>query len=399
MKIRGIKKVGHNRYEVRVRVTDPRTNRPREVRPIMECKSVRDAVARQIELRDELKAKLAGEAAPGRQRLRDFVPAWLDGRLAAGKLKPSSATKIALVWDLHIEPAPIADLFIDAIGPGDVERWLAALRKKRSLHGSKGLSSGTVLGYYLVLRAILTVACSRARVPNPCDGVETPAATRRRDNFLTADELRTVLAQVERLAPGWYAAVLLDAVTGLRWGELSALRWSDIDEAAGVVRVERGNFRGRVMESTKTDVVKLVPLVPEVADALRAHRRRLVAEQHPGVASGLVFPSRTGQLHRGSPLRKVLDAACAGAQLGRRVTPHGLRHTANDLLRRVASGEVVRSIVGHVTTQMTHHYSHVDTAEKTTAARKVLALVHPRQTGEETGGGAVAVADEASGTA
>jgi integrase len=386
MKIRGIKKVGHNRYEVRVRVTDPRTNRPREVRPIMECKSVRDAVARQIELRDELKAKLAGEAAPGRQRLRDFVPAWLDGRLAAGKLKPSSATKIALVWDLHIEPAPIAGMFVEAIGPGDIERWLADLRKRRSLRGDKSLSGQTVLGYYRVLRSILTVACARARVPNPCDGVETPASAARRDNFLTADELRNVLAQVERRSPTWYAAVLLDVVTGLRWGELSALRWSDVDEAAGVIRVERGNFRGQEIASTKTGAVKLVPLVPEVAEVLRTHRRRMVAEQHRGLASGLVFPNAAGRLHKGTPLRKVLDAACEAAQLGRRVTPHGLRHTANDLLRRVASGEVVRAIVGHVTTQMTHHYSHVDTTEKATAATRVLALVRPTETGGKTGG-------------
>lgn len=392
MKHRGIKKMGPNRYEVRVRVTDPRTNKPREVRQIVECKSVRDAAAAQLKLREELEAKLAGASSPGRQRLRDFVPAWLDGRLAAGKLKPSSATKIALVWDVHIEPMPIAALFIDAIGPGDVEAWMTALRKRRSLRGDKALSKATVLGYYLVLRSILTVACARARVPNPCDGVETPAGGGRRDNFLTADELRTVLAHVEKLSPRWYAAVLFDVVVGLRWGELSALRWSDVDEAAGVIRIERGNFRGQVIDSTKTDVVKLVPLVPEVAEVLRTHRRRMVAEQHRGLAAGLVFPNKAGRLHKGSPLRPVLDAACEAAKLGRRVTPHGLRHTANDLLRRVASGEVVRSIVGHATTQMTHHYSHVDAAEKAGAATRVLALVRPIETGGKTGG-----ADQAAG--
>lgn len=47
----------------------------------------------------------------------------------------------------------------------------------------------------------------------------------------------------------------------------------------------------------------------------------------------------------GSPLRGVLEEACAAAGVGRKVTPHGLRHTANDLLRRVASAEVTRTIV------------------------------------------------------
>ncbi|MBZ0231343.1 MAG: hypothetical protein K8M05_03270 [Deltaproteobacteria bacterium] len=71
-----------------------------------------------------------------------------------------------------------------------------------------------------------------------------------------------------------------------------------------------------------------------------------------GCAAGC--PTEAGGLHKGSPLRKVLDEACAAASVGRRVTPHGLRHTANDLLRRVASAEVTRAIVGHATEQMTH---------------------------------------------
>lgn len=47
---------------------------------------------------------------------------------------------------------------------------------------------------------------------------------------------------------------------------------------------------------------------------------------------------------------------------------HGLRHTANDLPRRVASGEVVRAIIGHAATAMTHHDSHVGEIEKRVAA-------------------------------
>jgi hypothetical protein len=72
----------------------------------------------------------------------------------------------------------------------------------------------------------------------------------------------------------------------------------------------------------------------------------------------------------------VLDEACAAAGITRKVTPHGLRHTANDLLRRVASAEVTRAIVGHATEQMTHHYSHVDEGEKREAAARVLAVLH-----------------------
>ena len=71
----------------------------------------------------------------------------------------------------------------------------------------------------------------------------------------------------------------------------------------------------------------------------------------------------------------MLDAACAACNTERRITPHGLRHTANDLLRRCAAGDVVRAITGHATEAMTHHYSHVDEAEKLEAQRRAFAVV------------------------
>lgn len=387
MKHRGIVKLAEQRYEIRVRVNDPRTGRRKEVRRRVDGVTLRQALALQAELRREVKeARAAGGRA--RLRLKDFAASWLRGRLDAGKLKASSADKIAIVWEHHIATAPIADLYVDAIEPLDVDAWVDELRRKRYAPGkgraatrkspaTRSYSAGTVLGYYRVLHAILTAAAAKLRIANPCDGVETPTGGGRRDNYLSAEEAVVVLEAVERTAPSWYAAVLVDVTTGLRWGELSALRWDDIDETGGAIRVSRGNYKGEHVDSTKTGAVKLVPLVPAVADALRAHRRRLLAEQHPGLASGLVWPSSHGGLHRGYPLRKVLARACAAVQLGRVVTPHGLRHTANDLLRRVAPGEVVRSIVGHTTSAMTWHYSHVDEGEKRAAAALVLTVVRP----------------------
>jgi hypothetical protein len=50
-------------------------------------------------------------------------------------------------------------------------------------------------------------------------------------------------------------------------------------------------------------------------------------------------------------------------------------HIANNELRKVAGGEVVRSIIGHATEAMTHHYSHVDEGEKRAAVARVFLLV------------------------
>jgi len=102
-------------------------------------------------------------------------------------------------------------------------------------------------------------------------------------------------------------------------------------------------------------------------------------------AAGWIFPTEKGTLHKGSPLRDLLDAACTACGTKRRVTCHGLRHTANDLLRRITDGEVVRAILGHSTAAMTHHYSHVDEGEKRIAAMRVLEVVTGGKNGSERG--------------
>ena len=83
---------------------------------------------------------------------------------------------------------------------------------------------------------------------------------------------------------------------------------------------------------------------------------------------------RAGELHVGNPFNDALTRACERAGISR-ITPHGLRHTGNDLLRRFASREVVMSITGHSTPAMHSHYSHVDAGEKAAAVGKVIELV------------------------
>ena len=124
----------------------------------------------------------------------------------------------------------------------------------------------------------------------------------------------------------------------------------------------------------------------------------MIEKQHPGMASGWIFPTfgikagksadEAGELHKGNPFSKALDEACVKAGIPR-ITPHGLRHTGNDLLRRFASREVVMSITGHSTPAMHSHYSHVDQNEKAEAVGKVIELVtkapKPQSVGQQRG--------------
>lgn len=107
---------------------------------------------------------------------------------------------------------------------------------------------------------------------------------------------------------------------------------------------------------------------PALTAILNDHRRRLVYEGLPTDGEAWLFPSQVAH-HKGKPmhkkaLRKPLLAALEAAAVEARLTTHGLRRTFNDLMRQVSSGEVVRSIMGHVTERMTEHYSTLEATRK-----------------------------------
>lgn len=371
----GIKRLGPTKWLVRVQVRDARTGRKAN-----RTATVKGALADARRRRAELVAE-ARSTAPARRRLRlsDYAASWLE--LRADRLKPSVAAKYGTSLERHVLPA-LGDLFVDVITPADVRGYVASRLK--------AAEGNTVLNELRLLRTIAKDARADGLCETYwCDRVPAPPVRQydeARPNLLDAPQLAAVL---NAIPPQWIGLVSLIATTSLRIGEALGLRWEDLDAAAGAVRIRRGNWRGQEVAPKTRKSARVVALLPEVA--------RAIGPRPPGAV--YVFPvregERTGQLHTGSPLRTVLDAACVGAGLARwvtepdprhpgqerrarpyrvtglRITAHGLRRTFNDLARRLTSGEVLRSITGHATAAMTEHYSLVGLGEKTTTQRQI----------------------------
>lgn len=218
-------------------------------------------------------------------------------------------------------------------------------------------------------------------------------------NALTAEQLAAFLDTAKRIATGrWYPLLSTLAFTGMRVGEVTALKWDDIvmptHGSDGYIKVQRAHWMKHVGTTKTGKRVRVVPLAPELASILREHRRaqdaRGAEDLSPakrrgyelGIAAGWVFPSDKGEPTIGptvrKPFRDVLDDLAKNEALAMpRLTIHGLRRTLNNLLRQQAQGEVVRSVTGHVTERMTEHYSHVSRDEKSTAMAKVFSIVRP----------------------
>ena len=161
------------------------------------------------------------------------------------------------------------------------------------------------------------------------------------------------MALVRAAADGQDAAIYLTAAfTGLRQGELLALRWRDVDFPAAKIRV-RMSYTNRRLTSPKSGKVRSVPMAPSVAEALaRLGQRDLFADP-----DDLVFAGVTGGHLDGSALSKCYRAALARVGL-RPLRFHDLRHTFGTRVIAVADIRRVQEWMGHADVQTTMQYLH-----------------------------------------
>jgi integrase len=151
------------------------------------------------------------------------------------------------------------------------------------------------------------------------------------------------------------------AFTGLRMGELRALRWRDIDFAKRTIFV-RGNYtNGSEKErAPKSGRVRSVPLIDQAAVPLDALSKREFYTE----PDDLVFPSPLGGHLDDSALRKRFYEALKAAELGHLrekddpIVFHDLRHTFGTLAARTWELPKVQGYMGHADIQTTMLYVH-----------------------------------------
>ena len=234
------------------------------------------------------------------------------------------------------------DVAIDKIEREQVEAFAA-----RKL--GEGRAPKSVRNYLGLLHSLFEFAKKRGWAShNPCKEVELPPAGGGDPEirFLDETELEALLRAVpeEGLGPVDGLIYLAAAMTGLRQGELLALRWRDVDWAAGRIRVRRSFVRGEFGVPKSKRSSRAVPMTDRLATELeRAFQRS------PWQADDdLVFchPHTGGPLER-SRLLKRFKANLTRARV-REVRFHDLRHTF--ATRVAAQGVPLRTLqewMGH----------------------------------------------------
>lgn len=192
---------------------------------------------------------------------------------------------------------------------------------------------------------------------NPADGVKGPRLEDPERAFLTAKEVAQLATAIDQRYRAW---VLVACYSGLRFGELAGLRWTDVDTerstitvVSAVARDEVGANRRTVPKTRRSR--RTVVLPRPVLDELVKSRPNEVGPDAP------VFPAPEGGLLNGPTFARRFFKPAAQA-IGRPdITPHSCRHTAASLaIAAGASVSEVMHLLGHSTPLLTLNlYGHL----------------------------------------
>lgn len=153
----------------------------------------------------------------------------------------------------------------------------------------------------------------------------------------------------------------------------------DIQWEAKRILVRRSQVRGNsIRNTTKQGVRYAIDLPGDVIEVLRWHADTQL-ETDEQKASELLFPALHGGFRATTVLGKPFAIVSREIELGYDFTPPGMRRTFNDLARAAKVEDLVtRSISGHLTERMQHHYSTVRGDEQRQAVAKVIDLMTAR---------------------
>ncbi len=324
---------------------------------------------------------------PKRLTLAAYLNAWLDALPASGR-RPSTVAgyKHLMIHDVlpeigGVDLQALTALHLDWLYAGLLGRGLAmsTVRKVHAVIG-KALSDAERKGFVNrnVARLATPPANSASRAPEM--------------KFWTPEQLSSFLTSIA--THHHYPLIRLAALTGLRRGELAALRWTDVDLREATVSVRQSTtvvqgkpITGDVKTKRSRRVVDIdAGTVATLKSWARTQKEYALLHGAGWSGSGLVFTMPAGDAWHPDSIsqafeRLVSPASKARAEALLKVRPrirfHDLRHThASHLLAAGVNVKVVSERLGHASVAFTlDTYAHVMPGQQKEAAAAVLALL------------------------
>lgn len=324
---------------------------------------------------------LNGEiAADSRLKLVDFIPQYMES--AKLKLEPTTIAEYTRVIDKYILPA-LGHLRLKDIRPAHVQKFVNMLSSGEYRQDGKtgALKPASVKRYYAVLQSILSAAYRLELLPsNPTDSgkITLPTMDEQKTDIMSKEQLAEMLEALDSEPLQLQVIIHLAIITGCRRGELTSLKWSDINFDKCEITVSKSLYqlKGEKAKTKRTkNKKKRFVTIPEYCIELlrllrveQTEKRFKLGTAWNGTADNYVFIKNDGSvMHPNTPTEQFNDFL-ERHEL-KHIKFHALRHTSATLsLLNGANIKQVAARLGHSQLSTTNRYLHaIQEADRTIA--------------------------------
>ena len=306
------------------------------------------------QMRDEavLMSSDSGIAQAKYASYSDFLVDWMEIYVKANN-RPSEQRKKHGIIQKHLVPQ-LGTLRLQDIGEREIEEL-----KRDKLE--EGLAPKTIKNIQSVIRKSLDTAVqwgNLTHVPNftwiKVPKTEVQVISQEAEDKLLSDESN----------PLWNTMIVVALKTGMRLGEILALRLMDLDFDGNTIRVNGSMNVEHERAPTKNGRNRTIPMSYDVRSSLK---KRMQPESRM-IKELFIFDRGDGKPHSMYAAGRMLKKVAKGLGIQEHVHWHKLRHTfATNVAKRGISMRILQELMGHSTILMTERYSHVDMQSKQSA--------------------------------
>jgi integrase len=266
-----------------------------------------------------------------------FADKWFNTYVVTNN-KPSEQLNKKTAIKNHLKPF-FGKMDIDKISALNIEEF-------KALKQAEGKFNKSIKNYLGRLRKCLHCAEEWGLIKNAprTKHLKVPPQKFR---FLTEEEYNKLLEEAQKINREFYEMVLFTLRTGVRVGELMALRWEDIDFDRQNITIRRSIVNG-IIGSPKSNKSRQIPLSDDIFSVIKNKKRNLKDSN--------IWKTGTSRFS----LNRKLKRACRhfGFKVG---GWHDLRHTfASKLANNGVALQVIQALLGHSDLKMTQRYAHLE---------------------------------------
>ena len=345
------------------------------------------------DLQDDYERWKATESDPADTPLSEWIEghlSWYEDNTSRSNFNKISAAYQAVEEYCEATSSELVENSIEDIQPSEIDRlfsWMA--QQTRGDSEKPRWSKSSLKGYFTKIRSILRAFAADENARNPADtdllktDIGRIAKDRSRRKVLTDDEVQQLEKGIEkaietsqarwrhlRIYIRYLHRVLLG--TGMRIGEALYLKTEHIDFDQKTLTIEGSVTQGEVgptkrgaMLGDPESGIRVIPMTEDVADALRQWLDKREDLGFPSASDcTTIFCQKTGKYATAKQIRKRYARACRASEMNIKVTPHMIRHTCNDRMRRAGVPIEIRQVLlAHADAETNKRYTDVDPLE------------------------------------